>query len=252
MTHRAEETSHRVAVSSPAHGAHCLTNGGAHRPGSFTAAEVLARIEAALDARDEHGVVPVVQAGDPVLRSQARSFVAEEYPAETIVQLIEAMRTTMRHAPGVGLAAPQVGIPVALAVIEDPGLGPEESPAMRDRERTRLPFRVIVNPSYIPVGDRRVSFYEGCLSVAGWTAVRSRWHSVRLVACDDLGNRIDETLTGWPARIVQHEADHLHGDLYLDECELRSLSSTENLTRMWAGEARPTAAAASLGFQLDD
>jgi peptide deformylase len=160
----------------------------------------------------------------------------------------------MHAAPGVGLAAPQVGVPLQIAVVED---GPERWGQVTDeqlaaRERYALPFAVLVNPAIEPAdGDDRASFYEGCLSVPGLTGVVARQRAVRVRALDEHGDPVDRVWSGWPARIVQHEVDHLHGTLYLDRVETRSLSTTDNYARMWAGHP-PAEAADALGFTLSE
>ncbi|AOU81962.1 peptide deformylase [Streptomyces albus] len=153
----------------------------------------------------------------------------------------------MHAAPGVGLAAPQVGIALRLAVLEDTAEVPEE--IRRAREREPLPFRVLLNPVYEPVGDRRAAFFEGCLSVPGWGAVVARHARVRLRALDAAGAAVDEVFSGWPARIVQHETDHLAGRLYLDVAEPRSLSSAAAMAERW-NQPTPERAAEALGFPL--
>ncbi|MER6136386.1 peptide deformylase [Streptomyces sp. NPDC001815] len=192
------------------------------------------------------GPLPIVAAGDPVLRQAAEPFDGQLDPA-LLARFVVALRETMRAAPGVGLAAPQVGVPLRLAVIEDPAPVPDEIREVRGR--VPLPFRVLVNPSYEPVGPARAAFFEGCLSVPGWQAVVARPAEVRLSAQDEHGNRVDEVFTGWPARIVQHETDHLDGTLYLDRAELRSLSSNEAMAARWA-QPTPARAARALGFPL--
>ncbi|MFJ3670201.1 peptide deformylase [Streptomyces sp. NPDC090106] len=193
------------------------------------------------------GPLPIVAAGDPVLRRGTEPFTGQLDDA-LLARFVEALRVTMRAAPGVGLAAPQVGVELRIAVIEDPAPVPEEVRLVRGR--VPLPFRVLVNPSYEPVGAARAAFFEGCLSVPGWQAVVARHAEVRLVAEDADGKAVDEVFTGWPARIVQHETDHLDGLLYLDRAELRSLSSNEAMAERWAGHPTPGAAAAALGFEL--
>jgi peptide deformylase len=192
------------------------------------------------------GPLPIVAAGDPVLRG-----VAEPYDGQLDDALLErfvaALRETMHAAPGVGLAAPQVGIPLSIAVVEDRARGPQE--VFEVRGRTPLPFRVLVNPSYEPEGDARAAFFEGCLSVPGWQAVVARHARVRLRGQDERGHAIDEVFTGWPARIVQHETDHLGGTLYLDVAESRSLSTNEAVARYWS-QPTPEAAAHTLGFEM--
>ncbi|MCL2091655.1 MAG: peptide deformylase [Micrococcales bacterium] len=192
------------------------------------------------------GLAPVVVAGDPVLRAVAAPYDGQ-LDTETLTALVALMRRTMHDAPGVGLAAPQIGLSLALAVVEDPGLGHRDLAAAREREV--LPFRVLVNPRCAPAGDQRVGFYEGCLSVPGYAAVVHRFRQVRLTAADEHARPVDEVLTGWPARIVQHETDHLMGTLYLDRAEPRSLASA-GWGGHWAVESVPRTAAAELGFEL--
>ncbi|MEU6259362.1 peptide deformylase [Streptomyces sp. NPDC047043] len=192
------------------------------------------------------GPLPIVAAGDPVLRRGTERFHGQLDPA-LLARFVEALRITMHEAPGVGLAAPQVGVPLRIAVIEDPAPVPEE--VRLTRGRVPQPFRVLVNPSYEPVGAAKVAFFEGCLSVPGWQAVVARPREVRLTGEDEHGRVVDEVFSGWPARIVQHETDHLDGTLYLDRAELRSLSSNEAMARRWT-QATPKEAAKALGFEL--
>jgi peptide deformylase len=190
--------------------------------------------------------LPIVAAGDPVLRRDTEPFDGQLEPA-LLTRFVEALRITMNAAPGVGLAAPQVGVELRIAVIEDPAPVPEE--VRLARGRVPQPFRVLVNPSYEPVGDARAAFFEGCLSVPGWQAVVARHAEVRLRGEDEHGSALDEVFTGWPARIVQHETDHLDGVLYLDRAQPRSLSTNEAVAALWAQPA-PRAAAEALGFEL--
>lgn len=192
------------------------------------------------------GPLPIVAAGDPVLRRGTEPFEGQLEPA-LLARFVAAMRVTMHEAPGVGLAAPQVGVELRIAVIEDPAPVPDE--VRLTRGRVPQPFRVLVNPSYEPVGGGRAAFFEGCLSVPGWQAVVARHAEVRLRGQDEYGRAVDEVFTGWPARIVQHETDHLDGLLYLDRAELRSLSSNEAMAARWT-QPSPEDAAAALGFDL--
>lgn len=192
------------------------------------------------------GPLPIVAAGDPVLRR-----VAEPYDGQLddalFHRFLAALRGTMHAAPGVGLAAPQVGIPLRVAVLEDRAVGAQD--VLEARGRTPLPFRVLVNPRYESEGDVRAAFFEGCLSVPGWQAVVARHAQVRLRAQDGTGGAIDEVFTGWPARIVQHETDHLDGRLYLDVALSRSFSTNEAVAERWSGPT-PGEAARELGFEL--
>jgi peptide deformylase len=190
--------------------------------------------------------LPIVSAGDPVLRRPAEPYDGQ-LSDDQLKALIEAMKETMHDAPGVGLAGPQVGVPLRIAVIEDPATGPEE--ACEIMGRVPQPFRVLLNPRYEPVDGTRVGFYEGCLSVPGWQAVVARPERVRLWGQDETGRELSEEFSGWPARIVQHETDHLNGMIYLDRAELRSLSSNDHVAELW-NRPRPSEAATALGFSL--
>ncbi|MFC9133432.1 peptide deformylase [Streptomyces sp. NPDC057099] len=188
----------------------------------------------------------IVAAGDPVLRRGTEPYDGQLEPA-LLARFVEALRVTMRAAPGVGLAAPQVGVPLRIAVIEDPAPVPED--VRLARGRVPQPFRVLVNPAYEPAGGARAAFFEGCLSVPGWQAVVARPAEVRLTGQDEHGCTLDEVFSGWPARIVQHETDHLDGVLYLDRAEPRSLSSNLAMAERWA-HPTPEEAARALGFEL--
>jgi peptide deformylase len=169
----------------------------------------------------------IVQAGDPVLREAGRPLTPAEIVGEEIQQLIELMRETMREAPGVGLAAPQIGLPLQLAVIEDVG----ENEAT---DRAPVPFHVIANPR-LTLGAETIEFFEGCLSVDGFQAVVSRSLTARVEALDHQGRPVAIDASGWYARILQHEIDHLRGTLYIDRMRTRTLSTNRNLGRHWAG-----------------
>jgi peptide deformylase len=176
----------------------------------------------------------IVQAGEAVLRGQARELSREELASTEIRQLIEWMRETMRDAPGVGLAAPQVGLPLQLAVIEDAAdlqraIAPER---LAERGRRPVPFHVIVNPSIELDGDM-AEFFEGCLSVPGFTAMVPRALQARVNCLDHEGEPVSIEADGWYARILQHEIDHLRGVLYLDRMHSRSMMTVEHLTRHW-------------------
>jgi peptide deformylase len=160
----------------------------------------------------------------------------------------------MEAAPGVGLAAPQVGESIQLAVLSD---GPERwghltPDDLAGRERRAVPFTVLVNPVLVPIPDERglAGFFEGCLSVPRLTGYVRRHRSVQVEGLDEHGEPRTWTFTGWPARIAQHETDHLLGMLYLDHVETRSFSTGENYAARWSG--RPIAEIAeALGFDLE-
>ena len=180
----------------------------------------------------------IVQAGEPVLRETAAPLTREEILGTEIQRLIHDMRETMQDAPGVGLAAPQVGLPLQLAVIEDredfmKNLPPQE---LVEKDRHPVPFHVIINPKIAFRDDANVAFYEGCLSLAGFSAVVPRARTVRVECLDERGEPRVLTASGWYARILQHEIDHLRGTLYIDRMHSRTFASAENWNRFWKGK----------------
>lgn len=176
---------------------------------------------------EETLVLPIVQAGEPVLREKARELTGEEIRSAEIQDLIETMKQTMYGAPGVGLAAPQIGRNLQLAVIEDKAdymrdIAPE---FLSERERRAVAFHVIINPKLKVLGDDRREFFEGCLSLPGFTAVVPRARQVRVDCLNERGEPKSIEASGWYARILQHEIDHLGGMLYIDRMKTRTFCS---------------------------
>ncbi len=179
--------------------------------------------------------VAIVQTGDPVLREQSRPLTKEEITSPSIQELIELMRVTMHEAPGVGLAAPQIGVPIQLAVIEDRAeyLTRLSADELAETQRAAIPFHVIVNPKLTVLDDSSAQFFEGCLSVAGFSAVVDRALNVRVECLNERGEEVTINAHGWYARILQHEIDHLNGVLYIDRMKTRTLTTAENMFRFW-------------------
>jgi peptide deformylase len=180
----------------------------------------------------------IVQAGNPILRQRARPLSVAEVRSREIQKLIDSMRTCMHEAPGVGLAAPQLGLALQLAVIEDrEEYHKDVSEALlRERERRPVPFHVLVNPAIEEMGDEQAEFFEGCLSLSGFSALVPRARAVRVTCLDERGKHKVIEASGWYARILQHEIDHLHGTLYIDRMRTRSYTTMENLAEFWKGK----------------
>jgi peptide deformylase len=177
----------------------------------------------------------IVQVGDPVLRQKARALTASEISSAEIQNLIARMRETLHKAPGVGLAAPQVGFPLQLAVIEDREEYQDDvdEDALSERERGVVPFHVIINPVLKLDARKSIEFNEGCLSLSGFMALVPRARSVRVECLDERGRHRVIQASGWYARILQHECDHLQGTLYIDRMRSRSFTSMENWDCFW-------------------
>lgn len=180
----------------------------------------------------------IAQAGDPVLRAQARHLMHDEIISDEIQRLIKDMRETMQDAPGVGLAAPQVGVPLQVAVVEDREelLSVWREQQLAEKERHPVPCHVIINPEITLLGEDWGDFYEGCLSLSGFSAVVSRASRIRIACLDEKGGPRSIEASGWHARILQHEIDHLHGTLYVDRMNSRTFTSLENWGRFWKGK----------------
>src|SRR5215467_2994088 len=131
----------------------------------------------------------IVQAGEPILRRPARPLRPNEIRSREIRELIQQMKETMHAAPGVGLAAPQIGQGIQLAVIEDrkeyiQDWTPQQ---LAERERASVPFHVIINPKITLLGDERIDHFEGCLSLANLMALTPRAQRVRVECLDEKG-----------------------------------------------------------------
>ncbi len=176
----------------------------------------------------------VAQAGVAVLRRPALEVASSLLQARAFARFIEVMVAVMRTAPGVGLAAPQIGVPLRVFVAEDTDerMARLSAEARDLRGRVRLPLTVLVNPKVVPASGDEAIFYEGCLSVRGYAALVARATAVNATGLDSTGRPVSLHLAGWPARIVQHEMDHLDGTLYVDRMIPRSLAGEEELGRL--------------------
>jgi peptide deformylase len=179
----------------------------------------------------------VIQAGDPVLRRMADELSVESLGTEQIVELIEDLRTNLAEKPGVGLAAPQIGVSLRVALVQDPaafqtGVGEERLDAL---ERVPVEPYVLINPELEMIGDETRTFFEGCLSVDGYRGLVRRHQTVRVTYLDPAGRRHSEIVSGWHARILQHEVDHLNGTLYIDRMLTRSFMNDEHYEQ-WADQ----------------
>lgn len=180
----------------------------------------------------------IVQAGSPILRARAAEVPAEQITTTEMQDLVKRMIATMRAAPGVGLAGPQLGVPLRVIVLEDREDSMAKLTADERRERERVAFgpKVIFNPVLLPTGEERATFFEGCLSVRGFTGLVERAAEVEVSGLDENARPVRWHVRGWPARILQHEVDHLDGTLYVDRMMTRSFSTTEQAKALYGGK----------------
>ncbi len=154
-------------------------------------------------------VLPIAQIGEPILRQLAAPLALDELKSPAMQQLIDDLIDTLRQSQGVGLAAPQVFVSKRLLVMES--LNNPRYPDAPD-----IPLTVRVNPEILWASEQTDAYQEGCLSVPLKRGEIWRPVQIRLGAWDRFGKALEETLSGFPARVVQHELDHLNGLLIPD------------------------------------
>jgi peptide deformylase len=178
----------------------------------------------------------IVQTGHPILRERAAEVTVQQIKTPQFQELVDRMIAVMRQAPGVGLAAPQIGVSLRVIVLEDTEqaatlLAPQER---HERERDPFPLRVFVNPILRPQGQESRMFFEGCLSITGYAALVERHRHVEASGLDQYGQPQTWLTHGWAARILQHEVDHLDGVLYVDRMITRSFATSEHVRTHYA------------------
>jgi len=162
-------------------------------------------------------ILKVARIGHPVVRAVARAVEKGAFRDRLFQKLVDDMRETMHDYEGVGLAAPQVHESLRLAVIEVPG--------SEDRSEAEVPFMVLANPVITPMDEEREPGWEGCLSVPDLRGTVPRLKRLKLDALDRHGKPYSLEASGFFARVIQHECDHLDGHVYLDRmADLRSLT----------------------------
>jgi peptide deformylase len=163
----------------------------------------------------------VLKMGDPRLLEPARPL--QDFASLELAQLIVDMHDTMRALNGAGLAAPQIGVGLQVVIFEV-----EANPRYPDAES--VPFTVLINPLLTPLSAAMEEGWEGCLSVPGMRGLVPRHADLRYQGFDAAGQPIERSVSGFHARVVQHEVDHLHGILYpMRIRDLRDFGFTETL-----------------------
>lgn len=166
-------------------------------------------------------IKPVLKMGDPCLLQPARRV--DQLSTPELEELLQDMQDTMAALNGAGLAAPQIGVSLQVVIF-----GVEHSPRYPDAES--VPFTVLINPVLTPLTERMEEDWEGCLSIPGMRGLVPRYIHLRYQGVDAAGASIDRTVTGFHARVVQHECDHLNGILYpMRINDLRKFGYTDTL-----------------------
>lgn len=178
-------------------------------------------------------VKEVLKMGHPVLQQVAEPV--SEFDTPELYALIDDMLDTMRAMDGAGLAAPQIGVSRRVVIFEV-----EANPRYPDVEV--VPRTVLINPVITPLGEEQESGWEGCLSVPGMRGLVSRPARIRYTGYDAAGEPIDREVSGFHARVVQHEVDHLDGILYPQRIgDMRYFGFEEELIRYGVPGSGPAA-----------
>ncbi len=172
----------------------------------------------------------VLKMGDPRLLQQARALKRSQFGTPELQALVQDMRDTMAHLNGAGLAAPQIGVGLQVVIF---GVGHNE----RYPQAEEVPDTVLINPLLTPLADDMEEDWEGCLSVPGLRGMVPRYARLRYQGLDERGKKLDRSVSGFHARVVQHECDHLQGILY--PMRIRDFAKFGYIEALFPGEEMP-------------
>ncbi len=159
-------------------------------------------------------IFPIVAYGDPVLKKKAKD-ISKEYPK--LSELIENMFETMYNAHGVGLAAPQIGLPIRLFVIDAEPFSEDEELSEEEINQLKGFKKVFINATILEEKDEEWAFTEGCLSIPDIREDVFRNETIKIKYFDENFEEHIETYNGLAARVIQHEYDHIEGILFTDK-----------------------------------
>ncbi len=183
-------------------------------------------------------ILKIARMGHPILSRPAAPV--DDPGAPGIRQLVSDMIETMEDAPGTGLAAPQVHVPLRLVIfkVESARAGREDGAGTEVAETRGVPLTVLINPVVEPLGEDKALGWEACLSVPELAGEVPRYTAVRYRGLDQEGNMIEREAEGFHARVVQHECDHLDGILYPQRMlDLKKLVFASELRHLSGAEA---------------
>lgn len=174
----------------------------------------------------------ICRMGNPILRKKAEAVTKDYLLSDSFSRLVADLEDSMRHYGGIGIAAPQIGVDLQVAIIELTGVN-------RYGEEMNLPFTVFVNPTISYLTDKNQGFWEGCLSVPGLRGYVERPEKVRVNYLNLKGEAEELVAEGFLATVLQHELDHLQGILYIDRIkDPRLLSYQEEYDQFIAAEGQ--------------
>ncbi|XP_054271854.1 peptide deformylase, mitochondrial-like [Macrosteles quadrilineatus] len=167
----------------------------------------------------------IVQLGDPVLRHKCKAVEKGDLQSKEFKELLHKLRKAVRRYKCAGLSAPQLGINMRVMAFTCPSESDYygTSQEYHLKQMQPYPYTVWINPTLKVLDYSKVTFPEGCESMRGYSAEVARYTRVQLSGWDEEGRDRQQELSGWLARIAQHEMDHLDGKLYLDTAQLSTL-----------------------------
>lgn len=172
-------------------------------------------------------ILKVARLGHPVLRRVAKEIPPRQISSPQVQQFITDMTETMKEYDGVGLAAVQVHVSDQVAVLEV-----ADNP--RYPQKPKVPLTVLINPKITLLSEELEEDWEGCLSIPDLRGKVPRYKSIRVKAQDPQGKELDFVASGFHARVIQHEWDHLNGRVFLDRMrDLTSLTYLQEFSRYW-------------------
>lgn len=182
-------------------------------------------------------ILKIARMGHPVLRAKTRPLHPSEIRTPGIQQLIDDMFETMKEYQGVGLAAPQVHESVRLFVAGFPP-PPDVEEDDEEEDEENVPLMALINPEIVPLGKEIAEDWEGCLSIPDIRGRVPRARNISVRAFDRTGKKIEIDASGFTARVIQHETDHLDGVLFFDRMKnFQSLTFIEEFGRYWSSRS---------------
>lgn len=177
------------------------------------------------------GQKKIRQVGDPILRARAKPVELAYLIAPEFKEMVDELVSTLRKKNAAGIAAPQIGVSLQVIAAEVTGhdlkiaIQKYGSKGVTKMQMTLFPLTVMINPKIRVIDPTTVAFKEGCLSVQNFTAVVPRSQEIAVEALNLEGETINFTAVGWTARIIQHEVDHLNGNLFVDCMSYKTLTN---------------------------
>jgi len=168
----------------------------------------------------------VVQIGDPILRQACDPIDPKDIKSPQIKNIIKCMKFALKRYDGVGISAPQIGVPAQISIIQ---LTKSQMNFWTDDQQKQMqmeviPLKIFINPQLFVLDKSQVTFNEGCSSMHGFSALVPRYKKVKITGLDENGQEVEWVTGGWGARVAQHEFDHLQGKMFIDRAELQTLS----------------------------